>query len=62
MTSTQQSLLRGARGNVEACLLVLRLRAAHGAKARPTVAELNEILDRLTSVSDAIAKAPGGQS
>ena len=59
MTPTQKSLLSAAHGNVNGCLNILRRRATYGTKAKPTVAELNDILDRLTATSDCIEQAIG---
>jgi hypothetical protein len=57
MTPTQKSLLSGAHGEVSQCLHTLRQRAMHGAKAKPTVSELNNLLQRLENAQRGIEQA-----
>lgn len=54
-----QALLGSASGNVRACLDILHQAASRGTRAKPTVAELNDILGRLQLVDDLIHRAAG---
>jgi hypothetical protein len=45
-----------AQMHITACLKMLRERAMMGTKARPTVKELNEIMERLQRAERAIAE------
>lgn len=54
MSSQQKSMLGQAHGNLEACLRLLRERAGRGSKSRPTVAELNELLNWLANAKTAV--------
>lgn len=51
MTRQEHILRDAAAHEVDATLRLLHLRATYGTRAKPTIKELNEILDRLTAAS-----------
>lgn len=57
LTDTQIDAIRTARETAASAEQELRRRAADGAKARPTVVEINRTLDRLASVQTLLAIA-----
>jgi hypothetical protein len=50
MSRTQREMLRNLHDDARECDCILRTRATYGARAKPTVAELNNILDRLQNI------------
>ena len=48
------NLIEMAKHHVDASLRILRLRATYGTKVKPTVKELNEIVQRLNVASQVL--------